>query len=1122
MKFPQPILLLLTMSALLTGALVLMNLDGGEQALPKEESLVELPQWSGPSAQPKKDEGPIEPAPAYPQNAAVPEGAQASAPEQAPPVSPQAEDPEAKDNKIRKKSTGIHQAAAQTIRDMRNSRLQFMNQQNKVQDTSTSDDEASEDDGDSDSEAGDDEDEDEEEIERHTLTVRVVMEGRAAAGLPLHWSNDVGLPETGADWPQGQWMVNTDPQGMARIRLEDGVSGSLLLPSAVGAEVVYRGRLDDDIDMVYEVKYPTEPLATVSGFVSDPSGEAAPGAHVANRAIANAEQHLAALQDASYRFGQSGPDGRFIIARFPVGESVELFVSNLETGEVVSRELGALEAEVVTDTGVWVLETMAPEPASWTATIVDTDEVAIPGVVLSTRSFTDINEALIFSEDLVYSDDLGQVVLSDLTAGESLSLYAYDETLGAVLLETKTFEEGEVYRAVYPLNIGGDKPGQVGIRLQSTEGYDVRQGYFSFEYFEGVENVEAAVERSEAFVLVPGTTTWLTGVEANLNQSLYYITAKGQPVYLREVLISSGEKKDLGSLRLQDDSLLDAYLFGQILTREGQVVSGLTLDLTWGSSESLRVRVDDMGNYAFEGIPQNQRLSIVAEDAQARRSILLSEWLMSDLQVQKDLVWEEMVDVDFEVKGENGEPVQDARVSVVPFEEDALAWANASPPRHLNLPTDENGKLKVEGILPGWTYRVSVSHPFYENLDSQDWVLKQGDTDSVELELKAARGVKVKLNGPDFEEGFHVRAWIGVSREGIIAPDYKPGNEYGEILTDTHMIFGTPPDESFWIYVGGLDSPWGNGLHGPFPRNSEFLEIDLVQVNPLRVDISKNNFNHQTWNCLIYRYDDRAKSIGQIKGEQVMRPGTQTSDIYLHPGSYLVRAQAPHFHKKVEEVDVREEGGVVELRLDARDSEPKDTGWFTSYVVSDTFPLVLSDRNEHHEEMYYGFNVDLLSHLGGEAHYKALHLGTHPSLNGDRTINWRRVDLEQDGYTINFKGSQLFPGDAGNYVTIYAQTEVISPSTRQAVLGVTTDDGFKAWVNGSLVGQVNIARPIYFRNGQRGDADRMEVLLRPGSNRIHFKVTNSWGHFALGARLLDASTLQPMEDITVVGTVVED
>jgi len=77
--------------------------------------------------------------------------------------------------------------------------------------------------------------------------------------------------------------------------------------------------------------------------------------------------------------------------------------------------------------------------------------------------------------------------------------------------------------------------------------------------------------------------------------------------------------------------------------------------------------------------------------------------------------------------------------------------------------------------------------------------------------------------------------------------------------------------------------------------------------------------------------------------------------------------------------------------------------------------------------------------------------------------------------------------------TAYVYFEVKSPTSRKTILETAADEDLKVWLNGKVV----FNRPRTFQ------AQRIEVELKEGVNKLLFKVHNIYGPSWLWARLGD-------------------
>jgi hypothetical protein len=169
---------------------------------------------------------------------------------------------------------------------------------------------------------------------------------------------------------------------------------------------------------------------------------------------------------------------------------------------------------------------------------------------------------------------------------------------------------------------------------------------------------------------------------------------------------------------------------------------------------------------------------------------------------------------------------------------------------------------------------------------------------------------------------------------------------------------------------------------------------------------------------ILYQDFKDSESIAQIQAQQHYLSTLSSDPCYLTPGAYILRTQSDAYDKVLLPIQLDESGEMFKVEMNLREFMPKGEGWIRSYMVSDTFLLRLSDRFGNSEEMYYGFNIDFLAHLGGEAHFKAKHLQSHHTLERDKAITWRLQHMENNEWMLNFKSPLLFPGRQVNYKAV--------------------------------------------------------------------------------------------------------
>jgi CubicO group peptidase (beta-lactamase class C family) len=145
-----------------------------------------------------------------------------------------------------------------------------------------------------------------------------------------------------------------------------------------------------------------------------------------------------------------------------------------------------------------------------------------------------------------------------------------------------------------------------------------------------------------------------------------------------------------------------------------------------------------------------------------------------------------------------------------------------------------------------------------------------------------------------------------------------------------------------------------------------------------------------------------------------------------------------------------------------------------------------SDPNGHRS-----LDVDYLSALGGEA---AARIDDRTRVEWDqKTFAPREATL---GTSSTLDLAKLFGGDT-DHKTAYAYTEwnVDKPGRALAVFG--SDDGAVVWLNGWSVHRFAADRAL------DPNADRFELPLVPGTNRILIKVDNGTGGWGFALRVVD-------------------
>ncbi len=108
-----------------------------------------------------------------------------------------------------------------------------------------------------------------------------------------------------------------------------------------------------------------------------------------------------------------------------------------------------------------------------------------------------------------------------------------------------------------------------------------------------------------------------------------------------------------------------------------------------------------------------------------------------------------------------------------------------------------------------------------------------------------------------------------------------------------------------------------------------------------------------------------------------------------------------------------------------------------------------------------------------------------------RPVAWRKLPATPIAGLVDLDGL-LRPNDEA---LAYLLTHVESDREQAAALRLGSDEGFRVWVNGNLVGSRDVHRPL------RWDQDALAIRLRKGWNTILVKVSEAKGSWRFRARL---------------------
>ncbi len=878
-------------------------------------------------------------------------------------------------------------------------------------------------------------------------------------------------------------------------------------------------------------------LLVIKGKVSDRWLRPVEGALISNQFNSEYDDHSNHISDEKYIFTYTNKLGEYIL-KIPE-ELSQLKVSCLIKG-ITSQSI-----DIDIDAGTTLVENKnfffkeaGEEPATWVAHFKNKNTNEILSNILVRTDKLDNIETALSQEDSFYSDGEGNAKIINIEPGKPIQLYLYNYDLGILMLEEHTFEGSETYNSEHLLEIECDKPAEIAFRLQDSGGIDITSGWITnipIHSHEDFTRFKDDVSFKGA-AIIPSKLTWIKGIKAREEITFYYCDAEFIEADLGQFTLECGEKRIKPIMRIKDSLIKKNDFSGTIVSTIGEPIEGLNVLAVYSDGTNVGAKTDDNGVFTLEELEENRPLKIFAyqgkETLDLHQSIVLTESSTGG----ETYTWRIGKDFTITVKGD-GEAIAYASVSL------------SAPSIDLqHQTTNKNGSVVFKNIDPELKYLLKITtknalfHPYSNSQFSPEvkFVNEEFIPQPSNIELSPREGVRIQLVGPtwlsDLEAevlaenegddgeiqettefnidpesyGINLRAWVGISNGTSIHPDTQPGNEYSGKSDNGELIFLTPPKQQFWIYIGGLPEPWGNKLHGPFdPNSKDIIEIELEEVEATSISLQTEDAG--TWNYSIYHLIKQTSESSQLIGEQIHQPLTRST--HLGSNHYKLQVQATGFETYNEEFSVSS-SNIVKLEPTLKKILPTSYGGHVkSFVVSDRFDLVLSEKNHHHGELCYGFNKDLLAHLGGEASFQATHLGEYPSASDNtQLITWRNVNVDRFG-RCDFKSALKI----SDYSVAYAQIRVFSDTKRKVTLAFSSDDGIKAWVNSNLILNNHLPRAISIGSSQgksyAKDQDYADAEFVSGWNQINIKVDNSWGLWALAMRILDPNTKDPITDM---------
>lgn len=157
----------------------------------------------------------------------------------------------------------------------------------------------------------------------------------------------------------------------------------------------------------------------------------------------------------------------------------------------------------------------------------------------------------------------------------------------------------------------------------------------------------------------------------------------------------------------------------------------------------------------------------------------------------------------------------------------------------------------------------------------------------------------------------------------------------------------------------------------------------------------------------------------------------------------------------------------------------------------DVFPAEPEPQNQEIQKQ--AFDSDLLTQHGGESGIKPMPGLTH-RIN-IRDYQWRLVDSRDDVVDLVKVYGKI------DFVVAYAWAEINIPEATAALLGIGSDDAVKVWLNGELVHENWIGRPV------NKDDDLVPVNFLEGRNQLLLKIQNQQFDWGFSCRILGHESL---------------
>jgi len=172
----------------------------------------------------------------------------------------------------------------------------------------------------------------------------------------------------------------------------------------------------------------------------------------------------------------------------------------------------------------------------------------------------------------------------------------------------------------------------------------------------------------------------------------------------------------------------------------------------------------------------------------------------------------------------------------------------------------------------------------------------------------------------------------------------------------------------------------------------------------------------------------------------------------------------------------------------------QDNDFMKTWLVLGAVP-VFEDKpdSEDEETQKKAFAADFLTQHGGEDGIQPKPGLAHKI--GDEEYQWQLIHSENDIINlIEIYGKKEF-------VVAYAWAEIEMSETTKMLLGIGSDDGVKIWLNGELIHENWVGRPL------TKDDDLVPATFKKGKNQLLLKIQNGMLDWSFTCRKLGSESL---------------